>query len=40
MSRRRNIIPLAIGILTGAILTTTASAAVDYVKARLSDQPI
>lgn len=40
MNRRKNIIPLAAGILAGALLTTTTGAAVDYVKARLSNQPI
>jgi len=40
MSRRKNTITLTAGILAGALLTTTTGAAVDYVKARLSDQPI
>jgi len=40
MYKTKNIITLAAGILAGVLLTTTTGAAVDYVKARLSDQPI
>ena len=40
MNKKNHIIPLAAGILTGAMLTSTAGAAVNYVKAYRSDQPI
>ncbi len=40
MNKKNHIIPLAAGILTGAMLTSTAGAAVNYVRAYRSDQPI